>query len=63
MRALFLALALALPLAACGGTDGGSCPNPPKCTSGKRCGCSCIAKSKTCTKAIEEASYLEAEEG
>lgn len=63
MRALLLTLAIALPVAACGGDDGGSCPNPPKCTSGKLCGCSCISKDKNCTKVMEEASLFEAEEG
>jgi hypothetical protein len=38
-----------LPLAA--GREGGisnSCPNPPTCTVGKRCGCACISVSDTC---------------
>jgi len=30
------------------GTGGGSCANPPTCTTGQPCGCTCISWSDTC---------------
>jgi hypothetical protein len=59
MRILLSAAAALMFLGACG--EGGSCPNPPKCTSGKLCGCSCISASKKCTKLVEDASLLVSE--
>lgn len=60
MRWIAMIVALAA-LAGCGGSSG-SCPNPPDCSKGKPCGCSCIAKSKTCNKAEDGSEWAASED-